>query len=177
MSQPTQANAYEAAVLRNTVNMLALSPTFQSLLPPAADPKSYIIESWGGTIDWTAGQVNMANTTNGQTVSTLGVHAIVHEPTMDDEFAGPGFWHHRGTVTIILHQLRAAATDQTAPDVLRRGRNIQSAIRHEINALFGSVPETVLAQGECKSDGPYLPDESGVDAPLMIGKLSITWWA
>ena len=55
MSQPTQATAYEAAVVRNTVNMLALSPTFQSLLPPAADPKSYIIESWGGTIDWTAG--------------------------------------------------------------------------------------------------------------------------
>ena len=175
--QLTQANSYEANALACAVNMLALSPTFQSLLVPGANPQSSIVESWGGTIDYTQGQVDTANTTNGQTVSTVGVHAVVHEPEMQDEFAGPGAWHHRGTVRIRIYQLRSMPTDTCAADVLRRGRNVLSGIRWDINQCFGSVPLTVFAQGECKSDGPYLPDESGADAWAIIGDLLLAWWA
>jgi hypothetical protein len=177
MSQLTQANSYEANAIACAINMLAQSPTFQSILPPGVSPLSYIVESWGGTIDWNEGQVDVANTTNGQSVSTLGVHAIVHEPEMQDEYAGPGAWHHRGTTRIRIYQQRQIAADESARDVLLRGRNVLSGIRWDINQLFGTVPMTVYANGECKSDGPYLPDEAGVDAWAMIGELLLAWWA
>jgi hypothetical protein len=176
MTQATQPQSYKAMAIANVIAMLAQSANFQSLFPVGSNPLNYIVECWGGTIDYNQGQTNTAIATNGATVNTTQPHAIVHEPKIRNEFAGYGAYHYRGSAEIEIYQLRTMPTDASAGDVLRRGDNIQDGINVDILNAFGSGTN-VLATGETESEGPWLPDEASVDAALIQGRITITWWA
>lgn len=172
---PVTPTSYEALVVANAITMLATSATFQALVgvATAALARGRIIESWGGNPGRTGGRTQ-ATASNGEAFTLAAPFAIVHQAEMTPELAGVASFDYSGTVTIRLHLVRQSA-GETAPDTFVRGRNVMGAIRAEVEALFGS--SGCLASGTVRSEGPFLPDETGAEGDDLTAELFIDWFA
>lgn len=172
---PVTPTSYEAKAVANGIAMLSRSATFQTLVGLATPTLALgrIIESWGGNPARTSSRAQ-ATATNGENFTLAAPFAIVHQSEMTTELAGVASYDYTGTISIRLHLARQSGSE-AAPDTFVRGRNVLGNIRAELEALFGS--DGCLANGAIRSEGPFLPEETGAEGDDLTAELFIDWFA
>jgi hypothetical protein len=175
---PVTADSYEAKVMERALFMLCSCASFRSAIGAATAElaKAYVIESWGGDAKR---HQNVAKMTFADGVSRAlpETYAIIDmaEDGLDTEEVGVSSDDYRGTVMMTIYVPRKVGTE-TAPESMRRARNLQGAIRSEYRAQFGA--DNCLARHSRFSAPAVLPpDAEGPEADLIQIPLDFDWYA
>jgi hypothetical protein len=168
---PVTADSYEAKVMERATFMLCSCASFRAALaavlgvtvPDATAAKAYVIESWGGD---GKRHLNVPKVTfaDGVERALPRMYAIIDlgEDGVLTEEAGIASDDYSWRIVITIWVPRLL-TGETAPDAIRRARNLQGNVRTDYRAQFGAT-NCLARMRSCAAAAVLPPPAEGADA-------------
>lgn len=166
---PVTSDVRETKMAEALVNCLAACAAWRTQVgaADATAAKAFIVEQFGGR----RGDGFVA--VDGTTLDTAGSWAMVKVGAFRSERRAHDSYGWSCDAEIILNV--PVVTADTAPEQLRRARNLQGAVRGQMQAQWGSTsPHTAPVAGEIEPQPVIISDDTGKNRLHLVAVLSLT---